>query len=131
MTGASFSTCRTRTATRTTDPLAYAVDRARSPVHVADRIRVPLLIAQGANDPRVRQAESDQMVAALVAKRIPVTYLLFPDEGHGFARPENSLAFHARAEAFLGRHLGGRVEPIHRHEAEGRAMRILRDDPPA
>ncbi|MCJ2076480.1 S9 family peptidase [Methylobacterium sp. E-016] len=108
-----------------------ALIRARSPVHVADRIKVPLLIAQGANDPRVRQAESDQMVAALVAKRIPVTYLLFPDEGHGFARPENSLSFHARAEAFLGRHLGGRVEPIHRHKAEGRAMRILRDDPPA
>ena len=108
-----------------------ALIRARSPVYAADRIRTPLLIAQGANDPRVRQAESDQMVAALTEKGIPVTYLLFPDEGHGFARPENSLAFHAQAEAFLGRHLGGRIEPIDRQEAENSSMQVLRDDPPA
>jgi acetyl esterase/lipase len=71
-----------------------------------------LLIGQGANDPRVKQAESDQIVDAMTARNIPVTYVLFPDEGHGFARPENRLAFNAVAEAFLGECLGGRVEPV-------------------
>ena len=88
-----------------------ALLRERSPLHQADRIRRPLLIAQGANDPRVKQAESDQMVMALRSRSIPVTYLLFPDEGHGFARPENNLSYHAQAEAFLAMHLGGRCEP--------------------
>jgi dipeptidyl aminopeptidase/acylaminoacyl peptidase len=85
---------------------------SRSPLNQVDRIAKPLLIAQGANDPRVKQAESDQIVKAMQAKKIPVTYTLFPDEGHGFARPENNIAFMAIAEAFLARHLGGRVEPI-------------------
>ncbi len=85
---------------------------ARSPLTRADRIRKPLLIGQGANDPRVKQAESDQIVTAMQAKDIPVTYVLFPDEGHGFARPENKLAFNGVAEAFLAKHLGGRVEPL-------------------
>jgi dipeptidyl aminopeptidase/acylaminoacyl peptidase len=83
----------------------------RSPLHAVDRIRRPLLIGQGANDPRVKQAESDQIVAAMESHGIPVTYVLFPDEGHGFARPENSRAFHAVMEDFLARHLGGRTEP--------------------
>jgi dienelactone hydrolase len=65
---------------------------------------------KGANDPRVKQAESDQIVKALQDKKIPVTYVLFPDEGHGFARPENRLAFYAVTEAFLAKHLGGRYE---------------------
>ncbi|MCS6986726.1 MAG: S9 family peptidase [Sphingomonadaceae bacterium] len=86
----------------------------RSPLNRADRIVRPLLIAQGANDPRVKQAESDQIVAALKARGIPVTYVLFPDEGHGFARPENNIAFLAIAENFLARCLGGRAEPIGR-----------------
>jgi dipeptidyl aminopeptidase/acylaminoacyl peptidase len=85
---------------------------SRSPLTHVDRISKPLLIGQGANDPRVKQAESDQIVSAMQAKKIPVTYTLFPDEGHGFARPENNIAFMAIAEAFLARHLGGRVEPI-------------------
>jgi dipeptidyl aminopeptidase/acylaminoacyl peptidase len=85
--------------------------RARSPLTYVDRIRIPLLIAQGANDPRVKQAESEQIVAALKAKGIPYEYLLFPDEGHGFAKPENRLKFYAAAERFLARHLGGRAEP--------------------
>ncbi|KAB2957795.1 MAG: S9 family peptidase [Thermoanaerobaculia bacterium] len=85
---------------------------SRSPLFRADQIRRPLLIGQGANDPRVKQAESDQIVAAMKAKGIPVTYVLFPDEGHGFARPANSKAFNAVAEAFLAQHLGGRFEPI-------------------
>lgn len=84
----------------------------RSPLFKADAITKPLLIGQGANDPRVNQAESDMIVKAMEARRIPVTYVLFPDEGHGFARPENSIAFNAVAEQFLGRCLGGRMEPI-------------------
>jgi acetyl esterase/lipase len=70
------------------------------------------LIGQGANDPRVKQSESDQIVQTMQAKNIPVTYVLFPDEGHGFVRPENRLAFFAVAEVFLAQHLGGRYEPI-------------------
>ncbi|MEA1675866.1 S9 family peptidase [Nitrospirillum sp. BR 11163] len=83
-----------------------------SPLFKAADIRKPLLIGQGANDPRVNQAESDQIVKAMKEKNIPVTYILFPDEGHGFARPENSIAFNAAAEQFLGACLGGRAEPF-------------------
>jgi dipeptidyl aminopeptidase/acylaminoacyl peptidase len=89
-----------------------ALLRERSPLYKAGDIVRPLLIGQGANDPRVAQAESDQIVDAMRSKGIPVTYVLFPDEGHGFARPENSIAFNAIAESFLGGCLGGRVEPI-------------------
>lgn len=84
----------------------------RSPLSRVDQIKRPLLIGQGANDPRVKQAEADQIVSAMQQKGIPVTYVLFPDEGHGFARPENSMAFNAITEAFLAQHLGGRVEPM-------------------
>ncbi|MGD0811316.1 MAG: S9 family peptidase [Acidimicrobiales bacterium] len=84
---------------------------SRSPLSRAGEIQVPLLIAQGANDPRVKQAESEQIVAALKEKGIDHTYMLFPDEGHGFAKPENRLKFYAAAEAFLAEHLGGRAEP--------------------
>jgi dipeptidyl aminopeptidase/acylaminoacyl peptidase len=84
----------------------------RSPLTYVDRIQRPLLIGQGANDPRVKKNESDQIVEAMQKKNIPVTYVLFPDEGHGFARPENRLAFNAIAESFLAEHLGGRFEPI-------------------
>jgi dipeptidyl aminopeptidase/acylaminoacyl peptidase len=89
-----------------------ALLRKQSPLTYVDRICRPLLVAQGANDPRVRQAESDQIVQAMTARAIPVTYVLYPDEGHGFARPENNLSFHALAEGFLATHLGGRAEPI-------------------
>jgi dipeptidyl aminopeptidase/acylaminoacyl peptidase len=85
---------------------------SRSPLTYVEKIKKPLLIAQGANDPRVKQSEADQIVEAMKAKDIPVTYVLFPDEGHGFARPENSLAFTAVSEAFLARFLGGRYEAI-------------------
>jgi len=84
---------------------------SRSPLSRVDAIKIPLLIAQGANDPRVKQAESEQIVAALREKDIPHEYLLFPDEGHGFAKPENRLRFYAAAERFLATHLGGRFEP--------------------
>jgi dipeptidyl aminopeptidase/acylaminoacyl peptidase len=83
-----------------------------SPLTYVDHIRSPLLIAQGTNDPRVKQAESDQIVSAMQAKNIPVTYVLYPDEGHGFARPENNLSFAAVAEAFLASRLGGRCEAM-------------------
>jgi dipeptidyl aminopeptidase/acylaminoacyl peptidase len=86
--------------------------KRHSPLTYVDRICRPLLIGQGANDARVKQAESDQIVAAMRAKNIPVTYVLYPDEGHGFARPENNLSFGAIAEAFLAECLGGRAEPI-------------------
>jgi dipeptidyl aminopeptidase/acylaminoacyl peptidase len=86
--------------------------KSRSPLFKADRIKIPMLIAQGANDPRVKQREAEQIVAAIKKAGKPVEYLLFKDEGHGFARPENRLKFHAVAEAFLARHLGGgRAEP--------------------
>ncbi|MEK7756196.1 MAG: prolyl oligopeptidase family serine peptidase, partial [Planctomycetota bacterium] len=84
----------------------------RSPLTFADRIKKPLLIGQGANDPRVKQSESDQIVKAMQDKKIPVTYVLFSDEGHGFARPENRMSFNAVTEGFLAQHLGGRYEPI-------------------
>lgn len=89
-----------------------ALLRAASPLYKADRIVKPLLIAQGANDPRVKQSESDQIVGAMKAAGIPVTYVLYPDEGHGFARPENNIAFYAIAENFLAECLGGRAEPL-------------------
>jgi dipeptidyl aminopeptidase/acylaminoacyl peptidase len=85
--------------------------KARSPLFKADQIKTPLLIGQGANDPRVKQAESDQIVAAMRKNEKPVEYIVFPDEGHGFARPENRLIFYAAAEPFLAKYLGGRAEP--------------------
>ncbi len=84
----------------------------RSPLHKASAIVKPLLIGQGANDPRVKQAESDQIVTEMEKHGIPVTYVLFPDEGHGFAKPTNNIAFNAVAENFLATCLGGRAEPL-------------------
>jgi dienelactone hydrolase len=83
---------------------------SRSPLSRVRDIRIPLLIAQGANDPRVKQAESEQIVAALADAGIDYEYLLFPDEGHGFAKPENRIKFYAAAERFLAKYLGGRFE---------------------
>jgi dipeptidyl aminopeptidase/acylaminoacyl peptidase len=83
---------------------------SRSPLSRARDIRIPLLIAQGANDPRVKQAESEQIVAALADAGIDYEYMLFPDEGHGFAKPENRLKFYAAAERFLAKYMGGRFE---------------------
>ncbi len=86
----------------------------RSPLTHVEQITRPLLIAQGGVDPRVKQSESAQIVETLERNGIPVTYVVYPDEGHGFAHRPNRLAFYAVAEAFLGKHLGGRVEPIGR-----------------
>jgi dipeptidyl aminopeptidase/acylaminoacyl peptidase len=101
--------------TRVGDPRTEdgkALLEERSPLTYVDKIEKPLLIGQGANDPRVKQAEADQIVKAMQEKTIPVTYVLYPDEGHGFARPENRLSFNAVAELFLAQHLGGRTEAI-------------------
>jgi dipeptidyl aminopeptidase/acylaminoacyl peptidase len=91
-------------------PTGKALLSARSPIHAADKIRTPLLIAQGANDPRVARRESEQIVIALRDRGFPVEYYLAPDEGHGFARPINNLAIHMAEEKFLAEHLGGRYQ---------------------
>jgi dipeptidyl aminopeptidase/acylaminoacyl peptidase len=96
----------------------------RSPLTHAGDIKKPLLIGQGANDPRVHKAEADQIVSAMKAKNIPVTYVLFPDEGHGFARPNNRTAFYAVAEGFLSQCLGGRYEPIG-NDFKGSSIQVL------
>ncbi|KAF9164533.1 hypothetical protein DFQ26_001340 [Actinomortierella ambigua] len=95
-----------------------------SPLSRVEHIKKPLLIGQGANDPRVKQAESDQIVNAMLARKIPVGYVLFSDEGHGFARPPNKIAFNALSERFLNVHLGGRCEP-HGNNFEGSTAEIL------
>jgi dipeptidyl aminopeptidase/acylaminoacyl peptidase len=84
----------------------------RSPLTHIDRAVRPILIAQGIRDVRVVAAESEQMVTALKSRGVPVTYITFPDEGHGFARPENRMAFYAATESFLAKHLGGRAQPV-------------------
>ncbi|MFL0357333.1 S9 family peptidase [Erythrobacter sp. GH1-10] len=89
-----------------------AMLKAASPLYKADKITRPLLIAQGANDPRVKQSESDQIVGAMKEAGIPVTYVLYPDEGHGFAKPANNMAFYGIAENFLAECIGGRAEPL-------------------
>lgn len=97
---------------------------ARSPVSRVDDIRVPLLIGQGENDPRVTKLESDQLVAAMSKKGLPVTYINYPDEGHGFARPENRISFFAISEAFLSKCLGGKHELIGQ-DFNGSSLQVL------
>jgi len=99
----------------------------RSAISKVGDITVPLLIGQGQNDPRVTKQESDQLVAAMDEKDLPVTYVNFPDEGHGFARPENRLAFYSVMEGFLSRCLGGRAQPIGEAFA-GSSVEILHGD---
>jgi dipeptidyl aminopeptidase/acylaminoacyl peptidase len=101
-----------------------ALLKKHSPLTYVDRIRRPLLIGQGANDARVKKAESDQIVEAMKGKNIPVTYALYPDEGHGFYRPENDISFNAIAEAFLGKCLGGRCEPFG-DDLKGSSLQVL------
>ena len=84
----------------------------RSPLNCVDEIRKPLLIGHGANDPRVKQAEAEQIVQAMRERSVPVTYVLYPDEGHGFSSASNARSFNAVTEAFLSDCLGGRFEPI-------------------
>ena len=94
------------------DPEGRKFLESRSPLFMVEKIKKPLLICQGAKDPRVKQQEADQIVKAMSEKMIPVTYMLYQQEGHGLARPENRFAFYAVAEAFLAKQLGGRAEGI-------------------
>jgi dipeptidyl aminopeptidase/acylaminoacyl peptidase len=99
----------------------------QSPLNSADKIRSPLLVVQGANDPRVNKAESDQIVVALRDRGFPVEYLVAPDEGHGFARPVNNMAMIAAAEKFLAKHLGGRYQESMTPEVAERLKEISVD----
>ncbi len=91
-------------------PEGLAQMKRQSPLTYADRIKTPLMVVQGANDPRVKQRESDQIVVALRDRKYPVEYILAPDEGHGFARPVNNMAMIAASEKFLAKHIGGRYQ---------------------
>jgi dipeptidyl aminopeptidase/acylaminoacyl peptidase len=101
-----------------------AILTAASPLTFAANIKRPLLIGQGANDPRVKQAESEQIVEAMKKHGLPVSYAVFPDEGHGFHRPVNNIAFTAIAEAFLSAHLGGTYLPLGKDELSASTMQI-------
>ena len=92
------------------DPAQRKDMEARSPLFKVDAIKAPLLVGQGANDPRVTKKEADQIVDAIQKRGGTVEYVVYPDEGHGFAIPRNRLDFYGRAEAFLARWLGGRAE---------------------
>jgi dipeptidyl aminopeptidase/acylaminoacyl peptidase len=94
------------------DPADAELLTNASPLFAAERIKIPILIAQGANDPIVKQAESDQIVAAIKKNGGTATYVLYPDEGHGFVQAPNRMDFMARVERFLAKHLGGRYEPL-------------------
>ena len=99
----------------------------QSPLTHADKIKTPLLVVQGANDPRVTKRESDQIVIALRDRGFPVEYIVAPDEGHGFARPVNNMAMFATAEKFLAKHLGGRFQESATPEVAARLKEITVD----
>jgi dipeptidyl aminopeptidase/acylaminoacyl peptidase len=101
------------------DPKDADLIRNASPLYRANAISKPLLIGQGANDPRVNVRESEQIVEAIEKNKGSVTYVVYPDEGHGFARPENRIDFNARAEKFLADCLGGRYEAISSERVAG------------
>lgn len=96
-----------------------------SPLFHVDNIKAPLLIGQGANDPRVKQAEADQIAFSMQEKGIPVEYVLYSDEGHGFARPDNRIDFNGRAELFLAQHLGGRAESFEKPDGSTARFPLL------
>jgi dipeptidyl aminopeptidase/acylaminoacyl peptidase len=100
-----------------------------SPLFAADKIRIPMLIGQGANDARVIQAESEQIVEAIEKNGGSTIYVLYPDEGHGLARPENNQDFMARAERFLAEHLGGRYEPVEGERIPGSSPTVRTIEP--
>src|SRR5688572_16245263 len=108
-------------------PEGLAQMKRQSPLTAADKIKTPLMVVQGANDPRVKQRESDQIVVALRDRNYPVEYLLAPDEGHGFARPVNNMAMIATAEKFLAKHLGGRFQESMTPEVAKRLAEITVD----
>jgi dipeptidyl aminopeptidase/acylaminoacyl peptidase len=99
----------------------------QSPLNSADKIKTPLLVVQGANDPRVKKAESDQIVIALRERKFPVEYIVAPDEGHGFARPVNNMAMYAGIEKFLWRHVGTRYQESVPRDVSARLREITVD----
>jgi len=103
-------------------------NRKISPLYHIDNIKASLLIGQGANDPRVKQAEADQIAFSMKAKMIPVEYVLYPDEGHGFARPDNRIDFNGRVELFLEKHLGGRAEAFEKPEGSTAVFPLLESE---
>ena len=106
------------------DPKDKELLTAASPLFSADKIKIPMLIGQGANDPRVKQAEAEQIVDAIAKHRGSAVYALYTDEGHGFVRPENRLDFTARMEKFLADNLGGRYEPMKEDRIPGSTAKI-------
>ena len=118
-TGSRCWPCSTSAWATPTTPRTASCSSAPRRSSRRDKIKIPLLIGQGANDPRVKQAESEQIVAAIEKNRGRAVYVLYPDEGHGFARPENRIDFFARAEAFLAEHLGGRAELLEGQRIKG------------
>lgn len=100
---------------------------AQSPLFHAKNIKAPLMVVQGANDPRVKKTESDQIVIAMRELGLPVEYLVAPDEGHGFSHPINQMAFIAAAEKFLAKHIGGRYQESMRPETAKRLAEISVD----
>jgi len=110
-----------------TNPEGKSQLERRSPLNSANKIKAALLVVQGANDPRVNKAESDQIVIALRERGFPVEYIVAPDEGHGFARPVNNMAMLASAEKFLARHLGGRYQESMKPEVAKRLSEITVD----
>ena len=110
-----------------TKPAGKAQLERQSPLNSAAKIKTPLLVVQGANDPRVKKAESDQIVVALRERNFPVEYIVAPDEGHGFARPVNNMAMIALAERFLAKHLGGRYQEGATPEVTARLKEITVD----
>ena len=99
----------------------------QSPLNHVDKIKTPLLIVQGANDPRVKKTESDQIVIALRERKYPIEYILADDEGHGFQRPVNNMAMFAVGEKFLAKHLGGRFQESMTPEVEKRLKELTID----
>ncbi|HZC46444.1 MAG TPA: S9 family peptidase, partial [Candidatus Acidoferrum sp.] len=106
------------------DPKDKELLTAASPLFSADKIKIPMLIGQGANDPRVKQAESEQIVNAIATRRGRAVYVLYSDEGHGFVRPENRLDFIARLEKFLADNLGGRYQPLNGDRIPGSTAKV-------
>jgi dipeptidyl aminopeptidase/acylaminoacyl peptidase len=116
----------TRTGNPTTPEGRKMLER-QSPLTHADKIKTPLLVVHGANDPRVKQAESDRIVVSLRDRNFPVEYIVAPDEGHGFARPVNNMAMFAAMERFFAKHLGGRFQETMTPEVEARLREITVD----
>ena len=110
-----------------TTPEGKAQLERQSPLNSADKIKTPLLVVQGANDPRVKKAESDQIVIALRDRGFPVEYIVAPDEGHGFARPVNNMSMFALSEKFLSKYLGGRYQESMTPEVSQRLKEITVD----